>query len=136
MLYRIGYDNILGYLTNGVESWTQSGRELQSIESMSLEVFGAYQTRSELDIIDVREPHEYDEERIEGSRSIPLTGFAEAAKEIDSDRPIATICPGGYRSTTAASILLREGMRDVRVTLEGLKGWKAQDFPLRRRTKE
>jgi hydroxyacylglutathione hydrolase len=136
MLHRIGYDDIRGYLRNGVDSWTKSGRETRSIESMSLEVFGAYQTRSEIDIIDVREPHEYHEERIEGSRSIPLTGFEETAAEIDSDRPIATICPGGYRSTTAASMLLREGKKEVKVTLDGLKGWKAQDFPLRYGTEE
>jgi hydroxyacylglutathione hydrolase len=132
MLHRIGYDDIRGYLRDGVGSWARSGRKVGSIESMSLEVFGAYQTRSELEIIDVREPHEYDEERIDGSKSIPLTGFGEAAPDVDSDRPIATICPGGYRSTTAASILMREGKKDVKVTLDGLKAWKAQDFPLRR----
>jgi hydroxyacylglutathione hydrolase len=136
MLHRIGYDDIRGYFKNGVASWKKSGREVQSIELMSLEVFGAYQTRSELEIIDVREPHEYDEERIEGSKSIPLTGFGEAAPGISSDRPIATICPRGNRSTTAASILLREGVKDVKVTLDGLKGWKAQDFPLRHDSKD
>ncbi|MFX1485446.1 MAG: MBL fold metallo-hydrolase, partial [Promethearchaeota archaeon] len=61
MLHRIGYDDIRGYFRNGFKLWTESGREVRSIESMSLEVFGAYQTRSELDIIDVREPHEFDE---------------------------------------------------------------------------
>ncbi|MFW9811847.1 MAG: rhodanese-like domain-containing protein [Candidatus Thorarchaeota archaeon] len=130
MLHRIGYDDIRGYLRNGIESWTKSGRELRSIESMSLEVFGAYQTRSELDIIDVREPHEFVEERIEGSRSIPLSDFGEEAATIDSDRFIATICPRGNRGTTAASILLREGKTDVKVSMDGLKAWKDQDFPL------
>jgi hydroxyacylglutathione hydrolase len=136
MLYRIGYDDIRGYLRNGVESWAKSGREIRSIEVMSLEVFGAYQTRSELDIIDVREPHEFVEERIEGSRSIPLTDFGEEAARIDSDRPIATICPRGNRGTTAASILLREGKIDVKLSLDGLKAWKEQDFPLLRETIE
>lgn len=136
MLHRIGYDDIRGYLKNGIDTWTNSGREDSSMESMSLEVFGAYQTRSEMEIIDVREPYEYDEERIEGSTSFPLTKFEEDAKNIKSDRPIATICPGGYRSTTAASILMRKGKKGIRVTLDGLKAWKAHDFPLRHGTED
>ncbi|MHA2024333.1 MAG: MBL fold metallo-hydrolase [Candidatus Thorarchaeota archaeon] len=136
MLHRIGYDDIRGYLKNGVDAWTKSGREVRSMESMSLEVFGAYQTRSELEIIDVREPHEYDKERIEGSVSFPLTKFEEDSTNIESDRPIATICPGGYRSTTAASILMRKGKKGIRVTLDGIKDWKAHDFPLSHGTED
>lgn len=130
MLHRVGYDDIRGFLKNGLETWIQSGRKDSSIESLSLEVFGAYQTRSEMEIIDVREPFEYDKERIQGSSSSPLTEFEEVVDAIESDRPIATICPGGYRSTTAASILKRKGVENVVVSLAGLKAWKAHDFPL------
>ena len=136
MLHRIGFDDIRGYLKNGIGAWTESGREVRSMESMSLEVFGAYQTRSEVEIIDVREPYEYDKEWIEGSTSFPLTNFEEEATSIETDRPIATICPGGYRSTTAASILIRKRKKGIRVTLDGIKAWKAHDFPLRHGTED
>ncbi|MFW9893225.1 MAG: rhodanese-like domain-containing protein [Candidatus Thorarchaeota archaeon] len=136
MLYRVGFDDIRGYLKNGVDIWTRSGRESSSIEILSLEVLGAYQTRSEMNIIDVREHFEYDKERIEGSSSYPLTEFEEVADTIETDRPITTICPSGYRSTTAASILKRKGIGNVFATLSGLKSWKAHDFPLENITEE
>ena len=130
MLRRIGYDNILGFLRNGVNQWSASGRETDSIEVMSLDEFGAKQTRREVIVIDVREPHEYDLERIEDSVSFPLTGLEEKAEIFTTDGPIATVCPSGSRSTTAASILKWKGADEIAVSLDGLKAWKAFDYPL------
>jgi hydroxyacylglutathione hydrolase len=130
MLHRIGYDNVLGFLRNGVDQWVSSGRETSSIEVLSLDEFGAKQTRREVVVIDVREPHEYDLERIEDSVSFPLTGLEEKAEIFTTDGPIATVCPSGSRSTTAASILKWKGADEIAVSLDGLKAWKAFDYPL------
>jgi hydroxyacylglutathione hydrolase len=130
MLHRIGYDNILGYLKNGINQWVSSGRETDSIDVLSSDEFAAKQTRREVVVIDVREPHEYDKERIVDSESMPLTGLEEAAKNFLPDAPIATICPTGFRSTTAASILKRHGVDDIAVNLEGLAVWRDYDYPL------
>ncbi|MBY8996933.1 MAG: MBL fold metallo-hydrolase [Candidatus Thorarchaeota archaeon] len=130
MLHRIGYDNILGFLRNGVNQWSASGRETDSIEVLSLDEFGAKQTRREVVVIDVREPHEYDKERIEDSVSSPMTGFEEKAKDFMAAGPTVILCPVGNRSTTAASILKHKGVDDIAVSLDGLKAWKAFDYPL------
>ena len=130
MLHRIGYDKIIGFLRNGVDQWTSSGRSTGSIDVLSLDEFGAKQTRREVVVIDVREPHEYSQEHIEDSVSSPLTELEEKAKNFITEGPIATMCPGGFRSTTAASILRHKGVNDVAVSLDGLKAWKAFDYPL------
>jgi len=130
MLHRIGYDQIVGFLKNGLQQWVATGRKMDSIEELSLDEFGARQTRREVKVIDVREPHEFDQEHIEDSLSFPLTKLEEVAKNIKFDGPITTICPSGFRSTTAASILKRQGVNDITVSLDGLKAWKAYDFPL------
>jgi hydroxyacylglutathione hydrolase len=130
MLHRIGYDNILGFLRNGINQWSSGGRETDSIDVLSLDEFAVKQTRREVFVIDVREPHEYDKERIEDSVSTPLTGLEEKAKDFMSVGPTATLCPVGNRSTTAASILKRKGVDDIAVSLDGLKAWRAYDFPL------
>jgi len=132
MLYRIGYDCIEGYLKNGLEQWKASGRDSGSIEELSIDKFGELQTRREIKVIDVREPHEFDEDHIEDSFSYPLTRLDEEAEDIVSEGPIATICHSGNRSTTAASILKRHGVNDVMVFLAGFKTWRAFDYPLER----
>lgn len=130
MLHRIGYDHIIGYLRDGLKNWVKSGRKTSSIEKLSLDEFGARQTRREVIVVDVREPHEYHEECIENSISVPLTSIEETDIGFAKDGPITTICPSGYRSTTAASILKRRGVEDISVSLDGLKAWKAYDYPL------
>ncbi|MFX1605086.1 MAG: rhodanese-like domain-containing protein [Promethearchaeota archaeon] len=130
MLYRIGYDNIVGYLKNGLEQWKTSGREIDTIEELSFGDFGARQTRREVQVIDVREPHEFDIERFEDSLSSPLTELEEATLDFVPNVPVVTICPGGHRSTTAASILKRRGVDNIAVSLDGLKEWRIHDYPL------
>jgi rhodanese-related sulfurtransferase len=59
-----------------------------------------------------------------------LTGLEEKAEIFTTDGPIATVCPSGSRSTTAASILKWKGADEIAVSLDGLKAWKAFDYPL------
>jgi hydroxyacylglutathione hydrolase len=44
-------------------------------------------------------------------------------------RPLAVVCGGGYRSTVAASLLLRHGFRQVLNVTGGMGGWQAADLP-------
>ena len=53
---------------------------------------------AELDLVDVREPHEWDIGRIEGARLAPLSSFAEALRTFDSARDVVLYCKSGARS--------------------------------------
>ena len=46
------------------------------------------------------------------------------------DRPIATICASGYRSSVAASMLRAAGFEDVASVANGLPTWEAHGFPV------
>lgn len=129
-LLRVGLDNIVGYLKNGFLEWSKSGRAVDSISSISIEELKTSLDNSTLSIIDVREPHEFDKSRITGSKSSPLTRLEEEVSNIDESNTIATICPSGFRSTTAASIMKRNGINNVVVALSGIKGWVGQGFPV------
>lgn len=132
MLYRIGFDNIVGYLKNGLDRWISDGMKTESIDILPLDEFAARQTRREVKVLDVREPHEFNKERIEDSVSLPLTGLEESVKDFKHDGSFAVLCPGGFRSTTAASLLRRHGIQNIAVNLDGLNAWKAHDYPLER----
>ena len=46
------------------------------------------------------------------------------------DRPIATICASGYRSSVAASMLRAAGFEDVATVSSGVPTWEAHGFPV------
>jgi adenylyltransferase/sulfurtransferase len=53
---------------------------------------------TDLDLVDVREPHEWDIARIEGARLAPLSRFAESLRTFDSARDVVLYCKSGGRS--------------------------------------
>jgi adenylyltransferase/sulfurtransferase len=67
----------------------------------------------DLDLIDVREPHEWEIARIPGARLAPLSSFAEHLATLDSARDIVVHCKSGMRSAKAARQLQAAGFRKV-----------------------
>jgi rhodanese-related sulfurtransferase len=130
-LGRIGFDNIAGYLQDGLPSLASRPELTQSIERLSPAV-AAERLRSKKppQLIDVRTVREHDEKRIQGSVIIPLNHLAERAQELATDRPLLIHCAGGYRSSIAASLLRHRGFDQVSELAGGLTAWEAAGLPL------
>lgn len=62
-----------------------------------------------LEIIDVREPDEYQEIRIKGSKLIPMGEIANRADEIDWNKKVIVVCRSGNRSDYIAGMLAENG---------------------------
>jgi len=129
-LYRVGLDNVIGYLKDGFAGWSNSGKQVESISTISSEDLNDALKRRKVSIIDVRESHEYEKEWIPTSRSSPLTRLEEEVAHLDIADKIVTLCPSGFRSSTAASIMKRRGIDNVAVYLTGLNNWKADGYPM------
>ena len=129
-LLRIGYDNIIGYLKGGISAWTTAGRSLESIEKITTDEMYDLLGGKTVSIYDVREPHEYEAEHIADSHNLPLTEIGSSKDYSIPNKPIAVICPSGFRSTTSASLLKRAGYEDTHVILDGLTEWKRKGYPL------
>lgn len=72
-------------------------------------------------IIDVRNPGEFKNGRIEGSKNIPLQQFRGEVEAIKSwKKPIVVCCASGVRSAQAKAILDKEG-----VEVENAGGWRS-----------
>jgi rhodanese-related sulfurtransferase len=74
-------------------------------------------------LIDVREPNEYESGHILGARNIPLTQLKMRMKEIRPDKPVYLYCQGSTRSAKAAQILHRKGYRQLYQLKGGFKKW-------------
>ncbi|MFW9844790.1 MAG: rhodanese-like domain-containing protein, partial [Candidatus Thorarchaeota archaeon] len=120
----------IGYLKDGFPGWKNGGKQTESISTISSENLNNALKKGTVSIIDVRESHEYEKEWISDSRSSPLTRLEEEVTFIDATEKIVTVCPSGFRSTTAASIMKRRGFDDIAVFLEGLKKWKADGYSM------
>ncbi len=70
-------------------------------------------------LIDVREPHEYDITHIEGSKLIPLGQVMARIAEIDASRPTVMICKVGGRSAKAIVALRQAGFAGHLINLKG-----------------
>jgi adenylyltransferase/sulfurtransferase len=79
--------------------------------------------REELDLIDVREPHEWQIARIPGARLIPLATIGEVLATLDPSREIVVYCKGGTRSAKAARLLQGAGFTRVSNVSGGIARW-------------
>jgi rhodanese-related sulfurtransferase len=83
----------------------------------------------QVQLIDVRQPHEHEAGRIFGDRHIELTALASVAGAIDRERPVVFYCRTGSRSAMAAEAFRGAGF-DAHNMLGGLVEWQAEGLPL------
>ncbi|WP_078118713.1 rhodanese-like domain-containing protein [Thiosocius teredinicola] len=98
------------------------------------------QENSDILLVDVREPYEFDAMHIEGSLNVPR-GILESSCEWDyeetipelvraRDREVVIVCRSGQRSVLAAHSMQVLGFSNVASLQTGLRGWKDYDQPL------
>ena len=92
------------------------------IQPQSLE-----EVAGKVQIIDVREPSEYDGPlgHIRGAMLIPLGKLAGRTEELARERPIVAVCRSGARSAQAIVILQQAGLRDAANLAGGMLRWRA-----------
>ncbi len=116
-LSRVGYDNVLGYLSGGFPTWADS-EEVASTESISPEVFKGRYDAGDLNSLDVRKASEYETEHVLDIANFPLDFIHEHIAELDASKQYHVHCLGGYRSVIASSIMEQYGLNNI-VNIEG-----------------
>lgn len=91
------------------------------VKTVTEEEFRAGYRKAQL--IDVREPNEFDAGHILGARNIPMSQIRMRMKEIRPDMPVYLYCQSGTRSTRAAQFLNRKGYKDLTQLQGGFKKW-------------
>jgi molybdopterin/thiamine biosynthesis adenylyltransferase/rhodanese-related sulfurtransferase len=84
-------------------------------------------------LVDVREPHEWDEAHVAGARLVPLATVAERIEELAPDRSqrVLLFCRVGNRSARAADSLRSElGYENVASVAGGIEAWRTAGLPV------
>ncbi len=122
-LARVGYDHSLGFLKGGIEAWKAAGKEIDSIESISVDELATIREEDpSAKVFDVRKKSEFDSEHIKDAENGPLDYINDSMAMLDKDSTYYVHCAGGYRSMIFTSILRARGY-DKLVDVKG--GFKA-----------
>jgi hydroxyacylglutathione hydrolase len=120
----VGIREIAGYLAGGMTSWREEKRPTEALERIDVEELHARVAVHGVQILDVRERHEFDAGHIPGSVNVPYHDVHGVPDGIDGDKPVAVICSSGQRSAIAASLLRRHGARaPIHVADGGVGTW-------------
>ncbi|SDH50314.1 Rhodanese-related sulfurtransferase [Alteribacillus persepolensis] len=75
-------------------------------------------------LIDVREPREYNGGHILGARNIPLSQLKQRVNEVRDDQPVYLYCQSGARSRQAARLIKKQrGTEDIYQLKKGFRKW-------------
>ncbi len=83
----------------------------------------------DVQLVDVREPYEWEAGRIDGARHLELEHLASQAASIDKERPVVFQCRSGVRSLMAARAFRTAGY-DAWSLEGGITRWHAEGRPI------
>ncbi len=111
---------ILRHNLGEIDAATIAPRELQALREQGAAPL----------LLDVRSPLEFEGERIEEARLIPLDQLDARLDEIPEQAEAVVVCRTGVRATIAAETLARGGRR-ARVLEGGMNAWRRAGLPIR-----
>jgi hydroxyacylglutathione hydrolase len=132
LLEAVGFRRLEGFLAGGVPAWRDAGLGIASTPALDVRGLVERLGRDEVTLLDVREDDEWEEGHVEGSLHVPyhdLRGGVPAALRANG-KPLAVICSAGNRSSIAASLLQRAGLKVVHVADGGVEDVEAEGLEL------
>jgi rhodanese-related sulfurtransferase len=124
-LYRVGLDNVTGYLNGGMHSWAAKGYPVSKIIQVSPEEYESIKDDEDIVLIDGRDKLAYEEEHIENALNIPSPDLRTKWQELDKNKRIVVICNSGVRSSVGISILKQKGFEKTYNLAGGMQGYNA-----------
>ncbi|MFY4776282.1 rhodanese-like domain-containing protein [Metabacillus sp. RGM 3146] len=91
------------------------------MKNLTEEEFRAGYRKAQL--IDIREPNEFEGGHILGARNIPLSQLRQRYKELRTDQPVYLYCQNAVRSGRAAQLLRKKGYTNLNCLKGGFKTW-------------
>jgi hydroxyacylglutathione hydrolase len=124
-LARVGFSDIRGYLDGAVAAWKKAGLPFDliiDIEADELAMDMPYDLH--MIVVDVRQEAEFADGHVRGAINLPLHELTDPGSmaNFEETHNLYIHCGSGYRSVTAASLMKRQGIHNLRNVLGG---WKA-----------
>jgi hydroxyacylglutathione hydrolase len=121
-LGRIGFNNVKGYLKDGMKSLKENfdlTLRIQQVSATTIDDLGGPIT-----IPDIRSKNEWKSSYIEGSINITLNNLMDQISEVPELGHVIVHCQSGYRSMIALSLLEKGGRNNIFNLIVGYQAWK------------
>ena len=119
-LARVGIESAVGYITSS------EGLDRSSLPQIQVTDV----CKHRFPVLDVRRTPEYANGHVPGAQHVPLDELPQRISEVNRSGPLAVICGSGYRSSIAASLLMRAGFTNVMNIAGGTTNWIRAGYPL------
>ncbi|MBP1929592.1 hydroxyacylglutathione hydrolase [Methanolinea mesophila] len=131
-LFRMGYDNLEGYLAGGFPAWFKAGERTAQSGAWTVQKLSSVLSENrDLFLLDVRDiNNREDVGYIPGSAHIYAGELPDRACEVPKDRLVVVYCDAGYKGSLGASILSRLGYPSVVNLLGGMGAWIKAGYPV------
>lgn len=111
----------------GMPGMSQNGdmkeTKTAKLQSMDHTEILKYLDKSDVTIVDVREPASYNKGHIPNSINIPFTDFQKRYNELDSSKLIILVCHTGGMGEASGQLLLQKGFQHVANLSGGMAKW-------------
>ena len=125
----IDYEQFCGVRPEPQTTAAAGGTVTNEWEITPVELKRRIDTGEKLQIVDVREPNEFQINRIPGTTLIPLGELPQRYRELDLDREIILHCKMGGRSAKAQDFLRTVGVTNTKNLRGGVLAWIDQVDP-------
>jgi rhodanese-related sulfurtransferase len=90
---------------------------------------GTFDHLDEVQLVDCREPYEWNAGRVEGAIHVPLNAImAGAGADLDKSKPVVVICRSGNRSELATMMFQARGFEAYNLE-GGMEAWDREGLP-------
>lgn len=124
-LRAVGVDYIMGYFSPNVVNGQAEALPLMNVADLAERL-----AANEIQLVDVRNPDEYQDGHISQARNIPLGWLPSHYAELTPEKPVVVNCLTGIRSQVAASLLRANGFKQVANLEGGFAAWKEAGYPV------
>lgn len=104
-------------------NWKSLISPVKSLKADEVKKIIADKSASDYQLVDVRQPKEYEKEHLPGSIFIPLGELPARMGELDKEKPVVTYCAVGGRSRAAAQLLAGNDFKEVYNMSGGIRAW-------------
>ena len=135
-LGRIGFDNVTGYLADGMRALERRPELAERTQRITAAALADWRAGRRPDagaaptVLDIRSEAEHAAGHIPGSLNIPLPRLEERYGEVPTAGPLVVHCEGGYRSAIGVSLLQKIGRPHVHDLVGGFKAWSGMQRPM------
>jgi len=119
----VDYQQFCGVPANDHEAVAEE--EVKPLEITAVQLKDRLKT-NHLQLVDVREPHEWDICRIDGATLIPLKEIENRTGELNEKNEIILYCKGGVRSMKALVALQDKGFSNLKSLRGGITAWSKE----------